>query len=136
MRNRSILWTFVILLAVAVLYSLSFGWVASRYEKNIHQMALDSIASAGLEGEAADIAVFDLERKLLRDSADAKAYPLFDHTYSYLKQHELNLGLDLKGGMSVTLEVSIPDLIIALSDYNETPAFTNAIKDAVAAQKN
>ncbi len=136
MRNRSILWTFVILLAVAVLYSLSFGWVAARYEKNIHQVALDSIASVGLEGEAADIAVFDLERKLLRDSADAKAYPLFGHTYNYLKQHELNLGLDLKGGMSVTLEVSIPDLIVALSDYNENPAFTNAIKDAVAAQKN
>jgi SecD/SecF fusion protein len=136
MRNRSILWTFVILLAVAVLYSLSFGWVASQYEKNIHQLAVDSIANTDLQGEAADIAIYDLERKMLRDSSEAKAYPLFDHTYSYLKQHELALGLDLKGGMSVTLEVSIPDLVIALSDYNETPAFTNAIKEAVAAQRN
>ena len=136
MRNRSILWTFVILLAVAVLYSLSFGWVASQYEKNIHQLAVDSIANTDLQGEAADIAIYELERKMLRDSSEAKAYPLFDHTYSYLKQHELALGLDLKGGMSVTLEVSIPDLVIALSDYNETPAFTNAIKEAVAAQRN
>ncbi len=136
MRNRSILWTFVILLAVAVLYSLSFGWVASQYEKNIHQLAVDSIANTDLQGEAADIAVYELERKMLRDSSEAKAYPIFDHTYSYLKQHELSLGLDLKGGMSVTLEVSIPDLVIALSDYNETPAFTNAIKEAVAAQRN
>lgn len=136
MRNRSILWTFVILLAVAVLYSLSFGWVASQYEKNIHQLAVDSIANTDLQGEAADIAIYELERKMLRDSSEAKAYPVFDHTYSYLKQHELSLGLDLKGGMSVTLEVSIPDLVIALSDYNETPAFTNAIKEAVAAQRN
>ncbi len=136
MRNRSILWTFVILLAVAVLYSLSFGWVASQYEKNIHQLAVDSIANTDLQGEAADIAIYELERKMLRDSSEAKAYPFFDHSYSYLKQHELSLGLDLKGGMSVTLEVSIPDLVIALSDYNETPAFTNAIKEAVAAQRN
>jgi SecD/SecF fusion protein len=136
MRNRSILWTFVILLAVAVLYSLSFGWVASQYEKNIHQLAVDSIANTKLQGEAADIAIYDLERKMLRDSSEAKAYPLFDHTYNYLKQHELSLGLDLKGGMSVTLEVSIPDLVIALSDYNETPAFKNAIKEAIAAQRN
>ena len=114
MRNRSILWTFVILLAVAVLYSLSFGWVASQYEKNIHQLAVDSIANTDLQGEAADIAIYELERKMLRDSSEAKAYPVFDHTYSYLKQHELSLGLDLKGGMSVTLEVSIPDLVIAL----------------------
>jgi len=136
MRNRSILWIFVILLSLAVLYSLSFGWVASNYEKKIHQMAVDSVSTLGLEGEAADIAVYELERKMLRDSSEGKAYPLFDHSYSYLKQRELNLGLDLKGGMSVTLEVSIPDLLIALSDNNEDPTFNQAIKSALEAQKN
>lgn len=136
MRNRSILWIFVILLSLAVLYSLSFGWVASNYEKKVHQMAVDSVSTLGLEGEAADIAVYELERKMLRDSSEGKAYPFFDHSYSYLKQRELNLGLDLKGGMSVTLEVSIPDLLVALSDNNEDPTFNQAIKNAVEAQKN
>ena len=136
MRNRSILWTFVILLSLAVVYSLSFGWVASNYEKKIHQLAVDSVNTLGLEGEAADIAVYELERKMLRDSSEGKAYPFLDHSYSYLKQRELNLGLDLRGGMSVTLEVSIPDLLIALSDNNEDPTFNKAIRDAIDAQKN
>ena len=54
--------------------------MASQYEKNIHQLAVDSIANTELQGEAADIAIFELERKMLRDSSEAKAYPFFDHT--------------------------------------------------------
>jgi SecD/SecF fusion protein len=136
MQNKSILWIFVILLTLTVLYSLSFGLVAKSYEKKIHQLAVDSIESTDIAEALKDSAIYELERKLLRDSSEAKAYPLFGHSYSYLKQRELNLGLDLQGGMSVTLEVSIPDLIIALSDENENPAFRKAIAEANAAQNN
>jgi len=72
--------------------------------------------------------------KALRDSADAVAFPLMGYSYSYLKSHELALGLDLKGGMSVTLEVSIPDLILSLSDYSTDPAFLASIENAKKAQ--
>jgi len=136
MQNKSILWIFVILLTLTVVYSLSFGLVAKNFEKTIHQLAVDSIASTDTPAELQDSAIYDLERKLLRDSSEAKVYPLLGHPYSYLKQHELNLGLDLQGGMSVTLEVSIPDLIIALSDDNENKAFRAAIAEAVAAQNS
>ncbi len=46
------------------------------------------------------------------------------------------MGLDLKGGMSVTLEVSIPDLIISLSDYSDNEDFRSALSAARKAQNN
>jgi len=136
MQNKSFTWIFVILLTLAVAYQLSYGVVASSFEKKVHEMAVDSIGQTGLAGASYDSAVYALERKMLRDSSDAKVYPLMGHTYSYLKQNELSLGLDLKGGMSVTLEVSIPDMILALSDYNQNPNFQKAIAEARDAQKS
>lgn len=136
MQNKSFTWVFVILLTLSVAYQLSFGLVANRFEKKAHQIALDSIAETNLDGAAADSAILALEKKILRDSSEAKVYPVAGHTYSYLKQHELGLGLDLKGGMSVTLEVSIPDMILALSDYNQNAAFQKAIKEASEKQKS
>jgi SecD/SecF fusion protein len=137
MQNRSFAWIFVILLTLAVLYSLSFGLVSSRFEKQAHQIAVDSVETLGLTDQAKkDSTVASLERKILRDSSEAKLYPIMGHTYSYLKQHELNLGLDLQGGMSVTLEVSIPDLVLALSDNNPDQGFQNAVSQARDMQKS
>jgi SecD/SecF fusion protein len=114
MRNKSLLWIFVILLTVIVMYMLSFGYVAKRYEAQIAKLASDSLETAGVAHTEWDSAHTALYRKLLRDSANAEAYPFFGKTYNELKEQELNLGLDLKGGMSVILEVSIPDLFVAL----------------------
>lgn len=136
MQNKSILWIFVILLSLSVLYVLSFGFVAKSYEKKALAIATDSLSTTGLSGLAYDSALTALHKKILRDSSDADAYPVFGHSYNYLKQHELNLGLDLKGGMSVTLEVSIPDLLVALSDKSTNPTFVKAIADAKEARKN
>ncbi len=136
MRNKSLLWIFVILLTLSVVYVLSFAFVAKGYEKKITQLAKDSLETAGVTGASYDSSLAALQQKLLRDSADAKAYPVFGHSYNYLKQRELNLGLDLRGGMSVTLEVSIPDLLIALSDNSENKIFRQSIADAQAAQRS
>ena len=136
MRNKSLLWIFVILLSLTVVYTLSFSFVAGNYEKHIGKLVEDSLSSAGVEYTVGDSAYTALYRKALRDSADASAFPVFGHSYNYLKEHELNLGLDLKGGMSVVLEVSIPDLFVALSDNNTNPVFQKSIADAKAAQRN
>lgn len=136
MRNKSLLWIFVILLTLSVVYVLSFGFVAKSYENKITQIAKDSLEVAGVSGADYDSKLAELQTKLLRDSADAKAYPVFGHSYNYLKQRELNLGLDLRGGMSVTLEVSIPDLLISLSDNSENKVFRKAVEDAKVAQRN
>lgn len=115
---------------------LSFGFVAKRYESKIAKLATDSLETAGVTFTEWDSTHSALYRKLLRDSANAEAYPFFGKTYNELKEQELNLGLDLKGGMSVILEVSIPDLFVALSDNNPNPVFVKSIADAKAAQRS
>ena len=51
----------------------------------------------------------------------------FGYTYKDVKEREINLGLDLKGGMNVMLQVQLEDLVKALSDNNQTPEFTQAL---------
>ena len=136
MQNKNILVVFTVLLALATLYTLSFNWVASGYEATADEYGAyvaDSLETAGALGDQTfDEAAAQAAREFLRDSATAEIYPVFGHTYRQVKEQELNLGLDLKGGMSVTLEVSLPDLIVALSDYSDNADFRGAIADAKA----
>jgi SecD/SecF fusion protein len=60
----------------------------------------------------------------------------FGHTLKECREREINLGLDLKGGMNVTMEVSVPDIIRALSGYNTTENFNEAMKMAQVKQQS
>ncbi|MDG1674593.1 MAG: protein translocase subunit SecD, partial [Flavobacteriales bacterium] len=139
MQNKNILVVFTVLLALATLYTLSFNWVASGYEATADEYGAyvaDSLERAdALGAQTFDEAAAQAAREFLRDSATAEVYPVFGHTYRHVKEQELNLGLDLKGGMSVTLEVSLPDLIVALSDYSDNEDFRGALNDAKALRK-
>ena len=139
MQNKNILVVFTVLLALATLYTLSFNWVASGYEATADEYGAyvaDSLETSGALGDQTfEEAAAQAAREFLRDSATAEIYPVFGHTYRQVKEQELNLGLDLKGGMSVTLEVSLPDLIVALSDYSDNADFRGAIADAKALRK-
>src|SRR5690606_26456793 len=63
-------------------------------------------------------------------------YPVFGFTYNEVRKHAINLGLDLKGGMNVTLEVSVADVIRALSSNSTDPDFQKAIELANEKQKS
>jgi SecD/SecF fusion protein len=140
MQNKNILVVFTVLLAFATLYTLSFNWVASGFETTADEYGAyvaDSLESAGALGDQTfEEASAQAAREFLRDSATAEIYPVFGHSYRHVKEQELNLGLDLKGGMSVTLEVSLPDLIVALSDYSDNEDFRGALSDAKALRKS
>jgi SecD/SecF fusion protein len=126
MRNRSAIWIFTILLFLACLYQLSFSWVTKSFESNIYDQAelkYDSLSNEAVEfvingdtlliggdKEKQQIVSF-YEQKLLAENADQPTYPVIDLDYQRCKDQELGLGLDLQGGMSVTLEVSIEDLV-------------------------
>ena len=126
MRNRSAIWIFTILLFLACLYQLSFSWVTKSFESNISDLAekkYDSISNEavnfvingdtliiGSDKQKQQIISF-YEQKLLAENANKPTYPLIDLDYQRCKDQELGLGLDLQGGMSVTLEVSIEDLV-------------------------
>ena len=126
MRNRSAIWVFTILLFLACLYQLSFSWVTKSFETDIHDLAeqkYDSLSNEAVEfvinGDTLVIGadkekqqiVSHYEQKLLAENRDQPTYPILDLDYQRCKDQELGLGLDLQGGMSVALEVSIEDLV-------------------------
>ena len=129
MRNRSAIWVFTILLFLACLYQLSFSWVTRSFESDVNDQAVEKFDSLTqnaipyftLNGDTLIVdgnskkekqqIVSYYEQKLLSDQSDAPVYPVIDLDYQRCKDQELGLGLDLQGGMSVTLEVSIEDLV-------------------------
>ncbi|MBW6481574.1 MAG: protein translocase subunit SecDF [Vicingaceae bacterium] len=119
MQNKGLLTTFTVLFAIASIYSLSLTWVA-----------------VGVENDAKDYAETyhngnsDAEFAYLDSMASVEVYPLINYTYGELRTKMLNLGLDLKGGMNVTLEVQVDEVVRALSSYSTDPAFNKAIDEA------
>ena len=142
MENKLSVQIFTIALALASLYTLSFNWASKKFEEKARThgeyIATELEQDTLLDGLTWDEAAKAATRKYLRDSVEVTAYqiPLFvEKSYREVKEQELNLGLDLRGGMSVTLEVSLPDLMIALSDYSSSEDFRNAISTAKQNQK-
>lgn len=139
MQNKSAVLIFTILLALSTVYILSFNLVSKRFERVAERHGVfvaDSMLTAGAISDAQfDSVVIAAKRQFLRDSANAKIYPVFGHTYKKVKENELNLGLDLQGGMSVTLEVSLPALVRSLSDNNDNSYFLAAIEEATQMQR-
>ena len=114
MQNKGLLTTFTILFAIGCLYALSLTWVASSVESD---------AKAYANGDS------EIESAYLDSMASEKVYPVIDYTYGDLRTKMLNLGLDLKGGMNVTLEVQVEEVVKALSSFNKDAAFNKAIQD-------
>src|SRR5688572_13821111 len=113
MQNKGAIQVFAILLALACIWHLAFTVVTNRVEAKVRR-------------EAAGDPI--IERSMLDSIKNKKVY--FGYTYEDCKQREINLGLDLKGGMNVTLEVSVPDLLRAMSNNSQDSAFNKAIASA------
>ncbi len=123
MQNKGAILTFAILLALVCLYQLSFTFRARQVEKNAREYA---------QGDP------DKEFYYLDSISGEVVYNflgLKKFTFREVKELELNLGLDLRGGMNVTLEVSVDDLIRALSNYNNDSTFNAALSRAKELQK-
>ena len=121
MQNKGLLTTFTILFAMGCLYALSLTWVASSVESDAKEFS---------NGNS------DVEFAYLDSMASEEVYPLINYTYGELRTKMLNLGLDLKGGMNVTLEVQVEEVVKALSSFNKDVAFNTAIADAKKAQQS
>ena len=115
MQNKGLLTGFTILFAIGCLFSLSLTWFATSVESDAKEYA---------NGNS------DLEYAYLDSMASEEVYPLIGYTYGELRTKMLNLGLDLKGGMNVTLEVQIEEVVKALSSFNKDVPFNQAIRDA------
>ncbi|MGQ7868223.1 protein translocase subunit SecDF [Sunxiuqinia sp. sy24] len=124
MQNKGLIRTFAILLALVCVYQLTFTFKAKQVERDAQEYA---------QGDETK------ERNYLDSIAGEEVYNLLGlrgYTYKEVKALEMNLGLDLKGGMNVTLEVSVVDLIKSLSNYSADETFNAAIKRAQELQRD
>jgi SecD/SecF fusion protein len=114
MKSKGAVKLFAIALSLVCIFQLSFTWITNKVESEAKEFA---------EGDPIK------ERAYLDSVARVPVYNLGFTKYTYLqcKERELNLGLDLRGGMNVTMEVSIGDLIVSLSNSNPDPTFRKAI---------
>ncbi len=148
MQNKGAIKVFAIALAIVSLYQLSFTFVASRVERKAQEFAKSEAASQLADELARGD---DLLYKYLLDSIveSRETYYLDSvenevvlnlligkYTYRKAKEREINLGLDLKGGMNVVLEVSVRDIITALSGHSKDPIFLEAIEQATINQRS
>lgn len=138
MKNKGLVLFFTILLALVCLYCLSFSFVTWRVEKKAAAFANDPAAIEEVKKEAhgdvmlekhlVDSVVEARTRQYLTNMNDSTVY--LGSTYKKCKYKELNLGLDLKGGMNVTLEISMPDVVQSLATNKEDQLFKTSFEKA------
>lgn len=119
MQNKGLVRILAVCLALVSAFYLSFSIVTSHYDKKAKEYA---------GGDAVKEYVY------LDSIAAEKVW--FGYTLKECREKEINLGLDLKGGMNVTMEVSVPDILRALSGYNTSETFTKAMEMAQQKQKS
>ena len=132
MQNKGLIKLFAILFGLVSLYQLSFTWIAGGVENDAKEYALANAK----ENDGRALAKY--ERKYLDSVANVAVFDKFGLSFSYndIKDKEINLGLDLKGGINATLQVSVKDILIGLSNNSKNEAFIQALQEASAAQKN
>jgi SecD/SecF fusion protein len=135
MQNKGAIILFTLLLAGASLYQLSFSYFTRQVEskaESFGQEKLDSVLQGMPDlslAETDSIGEFYTNR-FIKDHANEQVYPGLGFTYQQCKEKGMNLGLDLAGGMSVVLEVSIPELVQNLSGNSRNEAFISTMRKA------
>ena len=146
MQLKGLVRFFAFALILICLYQLSFTWIVRSYESDMSDKAALWVkanfpsAQTKYPGnktkqDAYNDSLKTLERqrlhRLLDSTKDSKVGPFGLTTYRNAKDKELMLGLDLQGGMSVTMEVGLDGLIKSLANYTKDPVFNKALNAAV-----
>ncbi len=148
MQNKGAIKFFAIAFALVCLYQLSFTYVAARVQKKAkayaHSEKAVRLAKELAKGNhAKEVYYLDsitkAREKYYLDSVNNEVVynlGIGKYTYKQVKERELNLGLDLKGGMNVVLEVKVQDIVDALAGHSKDPVFLKAMKMATEMQKH
>jgi len=115
MQGKGFIKFIAIVLAIVCAYALSFTLVASKVEKDAKNYAKGDLAK---------------EKAYLDSMSTEKVYPVTGFTYQEVKSKEINLGLDLKGGMNVTMEISLAELVKSLAGNPTDANFNKAVQNA------
>ena len=111
MQNKGIVKFIALMLMLVCIFYLSFSFVTRHYENKAAEM-----------GEEAGQEYLD---SIMNEKVYFGAY-----SYKECREMQIGLGLDLKGGMNVILEVSVPDVIAVLADHKTDAAFTKSMEEA------
>lgn len=145
MQSKGAIKFVAILIAIACIWQLSFTLVTRIQENKAENYAKTAVAA--FEQSAAFGKISDADKEFAKDSlmkerrrwyldsiSDRNVY--LGYTYKDVKSKEINLGLDLKGGMNVMLQVQLEDLVRSLAGENVTPEFNKAIELATSRSVN
>ncbi len=149
MQLKGLVRFFAIALILICLYQLSFTWIVRNHESNMEAKAdtwLKQFANPDQKypSNKEQQSVYTDSLKELKkerltrllDSTKDVSLAFGFTTYRNAKEKELLLGLDLQGGMSVTMEVGLSDLLKSLANYSKDPVFTKALDKAVVRKAN
>lgn len=119
MQSKGFIRVLTVLLILVCVFYMSFTFVTSSIEK-------DAAAYAAKVDPNVDSQKYKDTYKMYLDSiGNEKVY--LGYTYNEAREKQIGLGLDLKGGMNVTLQISVPDILRTLSKENPDPKFNEAI---------
>lgn len=139
MQHKGAIRALAIIFGLIFLYQLSFTLVTKRVEKKAVKYA-EAEASKLANGDESELnALKETKETYYLDSvSNTNVYNLLFKKFTYrdAKEREINLGLDLKGGMNVTLEVSVKDIVNALSGHSQDPVFLQAMEEASRGLEN
>ncbi len=122
MQSKGFIRVLTILLALVCVFYLSFSFVTGNIED-------DAAAYASkVEKDVNSQKYKDAYKMYLDSIGNEKVY--LGYTYNEAREKQIGLGLDLKGGMNVTLQISVPDILRTLSKENPDPKFNQAIANA------
>jgi SecD/SecF fusion protein len=127
MRNKGVIVFLTVIITALCLYYLSFTFVSSNIQQKAAAYATDEVGNVN----------FDKKQSYLDSIYREPVYNFLgaDFTYKEIKETELGLGLDLQGGMHVTLEVSPVEIVKGLSGNSKDPMFNAALEEATEAAK-
>ena len=139
MQLKGLVRFFAIALILICVYQLSFTWIVRSHESSMEAKADKWLSAYYQQPEQkypGNKELQDLYADLLDSTKDTKIGLLSLTTYRSAKDMELMLGLDLQGGISVTMEVGLDALVKSLANYSKDAGFNKALDAAVAAKAN
>ncbi len=134
MKLKGLVWFFAIALICISIWELSYTFVVRSYEAKVKTQAERIVKSQHPEatGEDKNALVKTRMRHILDSTKEKSIYPIVGTSYQKCKENELNLGLDLQGGMSVTMQVSLEGLLKSISNNPKEPRLIKALQTATA----
>ena len=131
MQNKGLIKLFAFLFGAVSIYQLSYTLVTSNAEKKATEYAYNTIP------DTIDDHVAKREAVTAKYLDSIGEVSILGYTnYNEAKKKELNKGLDLKGGINVTLQISVKDILKGLANKSTNPVFNKALADADAASKD